>query len=126
MTLSQWLDILVVAIAFVAAVSGWRSGAVGSLLSFVGVVLGAVAGVLLAPHIVNHIEGARLQLFATLFLILALVVDRRDFWRCVGPGGAWFDPQQRHAWHRLDHRGGAAASGGRHRGVDADANRGVL
>ncbi len=74
MTLSQWLDILVVAIAFVAAVSGWRSGAVGSLLSLVGVVLGAVAGVLLAPHIVNHIDGARMQLFATLFLILALVV----------------------------------------------------
>jgi S1-C subfamily serine protease len=38
------------------------------------VVLGAVAGVLLAPHIVTHIDGARLKLFATLFLILSLVV----------------------------------------------------
>jgi S1-C subfamily serine protease len=74
MNLSQWLDILVVAIAFVAAVSGWRSGALGSLMSFVGVALGAVAGVLLAPHVVSHIGGPRTKLFATLFLILALVV----------------------------------------------------
>jgi S1-C subfamily serine protease len=74
MTPSQWLDIGLVAIAFVAAISGWRSGALGSLMSFVGVVLGAVAGVLLAPHIVDRIDGARPKLFATLFLILALVV----------------------------------------------------
>jgi S1-C subfamily serine protease len=74
MTSSQWLDVAVVAIAFVAAISGWRSGALGSLLSFVGVVLGAVAGVLLAPHLVDRIDGARAKLFAALFLILALVV----------------------------------------------------
>jgi S1-C subfamily serine protease len=43
-------------------------------LSFVGVLLGAIAGVLLAPHIVNHISGPRTKLFAALFLILALVV----------------------------------------------------
>jgi len=33
-----------------------------------------VAGVLLAPHVVTHISGARTKLFVTLFLILALVV----------------------------------------------------
>src|SRR5215216_4507746 len=74
MTSSQWLDLAVLAIAFVAAISGWRSGALGSLLSFIGVVLGAVAGVLLAPHVVNHLSGARTKLFVALFLILALVV----------------------------------------------------
>jgi S1-C subfamily serine protease len=74
MTPSQWLDFLVLAVAFVAAVSGWRSGALGSLMSFIGVVLGAVAGVLLAPHVVTHISGPRTKLFAALFLILALVV----------------------------------------------------
>jgi S1-C subfamily serine protease len=74
MTPSQWLDLAVAAIALVAAVSGWRSGALGSLLSFVGVILGAVAGVLLAPHVVSHIEGARPKLFVALFLILGLVV----------------------------------------------------
>ncbi|OHV03575.1 acid resistance serine protease MarP [Mycobacterium talmoniae] len=74
MTSSQWLDIAVLAVAFVAAVSGWRSGALGSVLSFVGVALGAVAGVLLAPHLVSHITGARPKLFAALFLILSMVV----------------------------------------------------
>ncbi|HEX5144553.1 MAG TPA: acid resistance serine protease MarP, partial [Mycobacterium sp.] len=74
MTSSQWLDIAIVAIAFVAAISGWRSGALGSAMSFIGVVLGALAGVLLAPHLVGQIEGPRTKLFATLFLILALVV----------------------------------------------------
>ncbi|AEV72738.1 trypsin-like serine protease with C-terminal PDZ domain [Mycolicibacterium rhodesiae NBB3] len=74
MTSSQWVDLAVLAIAFIAAISGWRSGALGSLLSFVGVVLGAVAGVLLAPHVVANIEGPRSKLFVTLFLILALVV----------------------------------------------------
>ena len=74
MTSSQWLDLAVLAIAFVAAVSGWRSGALGSLLSFVGVILGAVAGVLLAPHVVGHVDGPRTKLFVALFLILGLVV----------------------------------------------------
>lgn len=74
MTSSQWLDVAVLAIAFVAALSGWRSGALGSLLSFVGVALGAMAGVLLAPHLIEHVAGARLKLFAALFLILAMVV----------------------------------------------------
>lgn len=74
MTPSQWLDIAVLAVAFIAAISGWRSGALGSLLSFIGVLLGAVAGVLLAPHIVTHIEAPRAKLFAALFLILGLVV----------------------------------------------------
>lgn len=74
MTSSQWLDLAVLAVAFVAAISGWRSGALGSLLSFVGVILGAVAGVLLAPHVVDHVDGARSKLFVSLFLILGLVV----------------------------------------------------
>jgi len=74
MTSSQWLDLAVLAVAFVAAVSGWRSGALGSLLALIGVVLGLVAGVLLAPHVVSYVSGPRTQLFATLFLILGLVV----------------------------------------------------
>src|ERR1700741_3475809 len=74
MTPSQWLDIAVLAVAFIAAISGWRSGALGSLLSFVGVLLGALAGVLLAPHIVEHIAAPRAKLFTVLFLIRALVV----------------------------------------------------
>ncbi|HEX2286109.1 MAG TPA: acid resistance serine protease MarP, partial [Mycobacterium sp.] len=74
MTSSQWLDLAVLAVAFVAAISGWRSGALGSLLSFIGVVLGFVAGILLAPHLAGQFDGPRSKLFVTLFLILVLVV----------------------------------------------------
>lgn len=74
MTGSQWLDIAVIVVALIAAISGWRSGALGSLMSFVGVVLGAIAGVMLAPHIVSHVHSSRGKLFTALFLILALVV----------------------------------------------------
>src|SRR3546814_19443745 len=73
MTPSQWLDLAILAVAFVAAVSGWRSGALGALLSFIGVVLGAVAGVLLAPHVVGNIAGPRTTLFAPLILLLVPV-----------------------------------------------------
>jgi S1-C subfamily serine protease len=74
MSSSQWLDIAVLAVAFIAAVSGWRSGALGSLLSFVGVLLGATAGFLLAPHLVSAISSLQLKRFASLFLLLGLVV----------------------------------------------------
>ncbi|MGE0215671.1 acid resistance serine protease MarP [Mycolicibacterium sp.] len=73
MTSSQWLDIAVLAVALIAAISGWRSGAPGSLLALVGVVLGAVAGVLLAPYVVEHLSGERTKQFVTLFLVLVLV-----------------------------------------------------
>lgn len=74
MTSSQWLDLALLAVAFVAIISGWRSGALGSLLAFFGVVLGLVAGVLLAPHVVGLVDGQRTRLFVTLFLVLGLVV----------------------------------------------------
>ena len=74
MTSSQWLDIAVIGVALIAAISGWRSGALGSLMSFIGVVLGAIAGVMLAPHIVSHISSSSGKLFAALSLIVALVV----------------------------------------------------
>ena len=74
MTGSQWLDIAIIVVALIAAISGWRSGALGSLMSFIGVILGAIAGVMLAPHVVSHIDSPRGKLFTALLLILALVV----------------------------------------------------
>ncbi len=74
MTSSQWLDIAIIGVALIAAISGWRSGALGSLMSFIGVILGAIAGVMLAPHVVGLVQSPRAKLFAALFLILALVV----------------------------------------------------
>ncbi|MGB0972312.1 MAG: hypothetical protein ACPGVG_15340, partial [Mycobacterium sp.] len=33
MTSSNWLDLTILAVALIAAISGWRSGAPGSLLA---------------------------------------------------------------------------------------------
>ena len=74
MTSSQWLDIAIIGVALIAAISGWRSGALGSVMSFIGVILGAIAGVMLAPHVVGLVQSPRAKLFTALFLILALVV----------------------------------------------------
>ena len=45
----NWVDVLVVALAVLAAVSGARQGVITALPAFVGVLLGAVLGILLAP-----------------------------------------------------------------------------
>ena len=44
-----------------AASSGWRQGAVASALAFFGVVLGAVAGILIAPHVLSYVESDRMR-----------------------------------------------------------------
>ncbi|MQY17943.1 MarP family serine protease [Nocardia macrotermitis] len=74
MTSSDWLDIAVVIIALLAASSGWRQGAVASALAFLGVILGAVAGILIAPHILVHISEGRKRVLVGVVLIVALVI----------------------------------------------------
>ena len=111
MTSSQWLDIAVLAVAFIAAISGWRSGALGSLMSFVGVVLGAIAGVMLAPHIVSHVHSPRGQAVRRAVPDPGAGGDRRGRRRGARPCGARCHPQPRAAHGRLDHRRGAATGG---------------
>ncbi len=74
MTGSTWVDVIVVGVALLAASSGWRQGAVASAMAFLGVVLGAVAGILIAPHVLDHVEGARLRVFVGISLIVMLVI----------------------------------------------------
>ncbi|MFF0489482.1 MarP family serine protease [Nocardia sp. NPDC003482] len=74
MSSSAWLDLAVVIIALLAASSGWRQGAVASALAFLGVVLGAVAGILIAPHILIHITEGRKRVLVGVVLIVALVI----------------------------------------------------
>ncbi|NNH73361.1 MarP family serine protease [Nocardia uniformis] len=74
MTSSAWLDLGVVIIALLAASSGWRQGAVASALAFLGVVLGAVAGILIAPHILIHLSEGRSRVLVGVLLIVALVI----------------------------------------------------
>ncbi|RVW00988.1 MarP family serine protease [Rhodococcus spongiicola] len=71
---SGWIDLAVILVALLAASSGWRQGAVASALAFLGVVLGAVAGILIAPHVLVHVDEGRLRLLAGIALIVVLVV----------------------------------------------------
>lgn len=71
---SRWLDLAVILLAILAATSGWRHGAVASALAFLGVILGAVAGILLAPRLIVSLDDARLRILIGVGLIVALVV----------------------------------------------------
>lgn len=74
MTSSNWLDVAVLLIAVLAATSGWRQGAIASALAFLGVVLGAVAGILIAPHVLVHVDEGRGRVLAGVLLIVTLVI----------------------------------------------------
>jgi len=71
---STWVDIVVVVIALLAAGSGYRQGAVASALAFVGVILGAVAGIMLAPAVIGEIDDRRWRLLVGVALLVALVL----------------------------------------------------
>ena len=85
---SAWVDLVVIAIALLAAASGFRQGAVASALAFVGVVLGAVAGILLAPHLIDHIGDRRWRLVVGVGLLVELVVIGEASGMILGWGGA--------------------------------------
>jgi len=73
-TPSGWIDLLILLVVLVAASSGLRQGAVASALAFLGVVLGAVAGILIAPHVLVHVEEGRMRILAGIALIVVLVI----------------------------------------------------
>lgn len=74
MSASVWLDIAVVAIAALAALAGWRHGAVASSISILGVLGGAVLGVAIVPPLVGGIDDFRLRVFVGVAVIATLVV----------------------------------------------------
>lgn len=71
---SRWLDLAVLVLALLAATSGWRHGAVASALAFLGVILGAIAGIMLAPRLIADLDDARIRVLIGIGLIVALVV----------------------------------------------------
>ncbi|GAB2665364.1 acid resistance serine protease MarP [Gordonia jinhuaensis] len=74
MSASAWVDLVVVILALLAAASGFRQGALASGLAFVGVVLGAVAGILLAPHVISHLADHRWRLVVGIGMLVILVI----------------------------------------------------
>ncbi len=71
---SLWVDLAIVFIALLAAFSGYRQGAAASALAFAGVLIGAVAGVLLAPLVIKQFDDPRLRLAVGVLLIIGLIV----------------------------------------------------
>lgn len=71
---SVWVDLVIVAVALLAAFSGYRQGAAASALAFVGVVIGAVAGVLVAPLVIEQFDDQRLRLVVGVMIIVVLIV----------------------------------------------------
>lgn len=70
----MWVDLVILAVALLAAFSGYRQGATASALALLGVVIGAIAGILLAPIVIERFDDPRLRLAVGLLLIVVLVV----------------------------------------------------
>lgn len=71
---SAWVDLVVLVIALLAAASGFRQGAVASALAFLGVILGAVAGILLAPHVISNFDDRTVRLLVGVILLVGLII----------------------------------------------------
>lgn len=74
MTGSAWVDLIVIGLALLAGISGFRQGAVASALAFFGVVLGAVAGIMLAPHLMTRFDEREVRLLVGILILLLLVI----------------------------------------------------
>ena len=69
----SWVDVLVVLLAIVAGISGWRHGMAVALLSFVGVLGGAILGVQLAPLLAAPLEAKNTQVVVSVVVVVVLV-----------------------------------------------------
>ncbi|MGQ0480535.1 MAG: MarP family serine protease [Pseudonocardia sp.] len=69
----SWVDIFVLALALLAGISGWRHGMAVALLSFVGVLAGAVIGVKLAPLLAQNAESATARVVVSIAVVVMLV-----------------------------------------------------
>ncbi|RZQ61587.1 MarP family serine protease [Amycolatopsis suaedae] len=69
----NWVDVLVILLALLAAVSGARQGVVVALPAFVGVLLGAIGGIRLAPLIVELFDNPALRVAMVVATVVFLV-----------------------------------------------------
>lgn len=96
----NWVDLVVVVIAVIAAISGARQGIVIALPAFIGVLLGAVVGVRVAPLLItNFTDPATRVAFAVAILVLLVALGETfGVWcgrmlkqRIRNPKLAWVD-----------------------------------
>ena len=68
-----WVDLFVVALAVLAGIAGWRHGLAVSLLSFLGVLAGALLGVRLAPALAGNIVTPVARVMVSITVVVLLV-----------------------------------------------------
>jgi S1-C subfamily serine protease len=69
----NWVDVLVLALALFAGISGARQGMVTALASFVGVLIGAVIGVRVAPSLVDQFQSPAIRVAFSVTVVILLV-----------------------------------------------------
>ncbi|MGI5126413.1 MarP family serine protease [Pseudonocardia sp. CA-107938] len=69
----SWVDLVVIGLAVIAAVSGWRHGMAVAALSFVGVLGGAIIGVRIAPVLASGIESQSTRIIVSIAVVVLLV-----------------------------------------------------
>ncbi|MFN2496535.1 MAG: MarP family serine protease [Pseudonocardiaceae bacterium] len=69
----NWVDVLVLALALFAGISGARQGMVTAVASFVGVLAGAVIGVRTAPSLVEEFQSPALRVAFSVTVVILLV-----------------------------------------------------
>lgn len=78
----NWVDLLVIALALLAAISGARQGVITALPAFIGVLLGAIAGIKIAPLVVRYIESTptRVAFAVAIFVLLVALGETLGVW----------------------------------------------
>jgi S1-C subfamily serine protease len=69
----SWVDVIVLAMALIAGISGWRHGMAVALLSFVGVLGGAILGVRLAPMLAAGVDNPSTRIVLSVAVVVLLV-----------------------------------------------------
>ena len=65
------VDYILLVLAVLAGLSGWRNGLVGGVLSFVGFIGGALVGALIAPHLLGSLSGITAAVLAIGVVVIA-------------------------------------------------------
>lgn len=80
----NWVDVLVVLLALLAALSGSRQGVVVALPAFLGVLAGAVVGIRLAPSVVDFFGNPAAQVAFAVATVVFLVALGETFGSWIG------------------------------------------
>jgi S1-C subfamily serine protease len=96
----NWVDVLVLVVALIAAVSGARQGVIIALPAFLGVLAGAIIGIRVAPYVVDLFDHPAAKVAFAVATVVFLVALGETFGVWVGrtikeristPKLAWLD-----------------------------------